>query len=109
VVDVRFGIRAPLPKKLTLRERAQLLKRLGYEGFELGSEWLDQPVESIQERLADVGIAVSAIVGSIQLLDTDPLVRAQGVELDRNRLEMARTLGPPTLSKATPPSESAAY
>jgi sugar phosphate isomerase/epimerase len=93
VADVRFGARTPLPKKLTLRERAQLLKRLGYEGIELGSEWLDQPVESIQEQLAGVGIAVSAIVGSIQLLDTDPLVRAQGVELDRNRLEMARTLG----------------
>ena len=32
-------------------------------------------------------------MGSIKLLDTDPLVRAQGVELDRKRLEMARALG----------------
>ena len=91
--EVRFGVRSPLPKELGLRERAQLVKRLGYDGIELGSEWLKQPVESIQEQLAGIGIAVSAIVGSINLLDTDPQVRAQAVDLDRKRLEMARTLG----------------
>jgi sugar phosphate isomerase/epimerase len=91
--NVRFGVRTPLPEKLTLRERAQMVKRLGYDGIELGPEWLNQPVEAIQEQLAGIGIAVSAIVGSIKLLDTDPLVRAQGVELDRQRLEMARALG----------------
>lgn len=90
---VRLGVRSPLPKELTLRERAQLVKRLGYDGIELGGEWLNQPVESIQEQLAGVGVAVSAIVGSIKLLDTDPLIRARAVELDRKRLEMARTLG----------------
>jgi len=91
--NVRFGVRTPFPKELSLRERAQLVKRLGYDGIELGSEWLDQPVESIQEQLAGVGVAVSAIVGSAKLLDTDPLIRAQAVELDRKRLEMARILG----------------
>jgi len=91
--NVRFGVRCILPPKLTLRERAQLVKRLGYDGIELGQEWLNQPVESIQEQLDGIGIAVSAIVGSIKLLDTDPLVRAQGVALDRKRLEMARALG----------------
>jgi sugar phosphate isomerase/epimerase len=91
--NVRFGVRTPLPEKLTLHERAQLVKRLGYDGIELGAEWLNQPVEAIQEQLAGIGIAVSAIVGSIKLLDPDPLVRAQGVELDRQRLEMARALG----------------
>jgi len=90
---VRFGVRTPLPDELTLRQRAQLVKRLGYDGIELGAEWLDQPVEAIQEQLAGIGIAVSAIVGSIRLLDTDPKIRAQGVELDRKRLEMARALG----------------
>jgi sugar phosphate isomerase/epimerase len=90
---VRFGVRTPLPENLTLRERAQLVKRLGYDGIELGAEWLNQPVESIQEQLAGIGIAVSAIVGSIKLLDTDPQARTQGVEMDRRRLEMARTLG----------------
>jgi sugar phosphate isomerase/epimerase len=90
---VRFGVRTPLPKEMTLRERAQLVKRLGYNGIELGPEWLDQPSESLQEQLAGVGIAVSAIVGSIKLLDIDPLIRTQAVELDRQRLEMARALG----------------
>jgi sugar phosphate isomerase/epimerase len=90
---VRFGVRTPLPRELNLRERAQLVKRLGFDGIELGGEWLNQPVESLQEQLAGVGIAVSAITGSIKLLDTDPLVRSQAVELDRKRLEMARALG----------------
>jgi len=90
---VRFGVRSPLPNQMTLRERAQLVKRLGYDGIELGNEWSEKPVEFLQEQLAGIGIAVSAVVGSIKLLDTDPLVRAQGVELDRQRLELARTLG----------------
>jgi sugar phosphate isomerase/epimerase len=91
--QVRFGVRSLLPNKLTLRERAQLVKRLGYDGIELGREWLNQPVEAIQKQLEGTGVAVSAIVGSVQLLDPDPLVRAQGVALDRKRLEMARALG----------------
>ena len=90
---MRFGVRTPFPKEMNLRQRAQLVKRLGYDGIELGQEWLDQPVESIQEQLAGTGVAVSAIVGSAKLLDTDPQVRAQAVELDRKRLEMARALG----------------
>ena len=91
--NVRFGVRTPLPEKMTLRERAQLVKRLGYDGIELGNEWSEKPVEFLQDQLAGIGIAVSAVVGSIKLLDTDPLARAQGVEVDRQRLELARTLG----------------
>jgi sugar phosphate isomerase/epimerase len=89
---VRFGVRTPLPKT-SLRERAMLVGRLGYDGIELGQEWLNQPVEAIQEQLAGAGVAVSAIVGSIQLLDTDPQKRAEGVDLDRRRLRMAQDLG----------------
>jgi D-psicose/D-tagatose/L-ribulose 3-epimerase len=90
---VRFGVRTPLPREMNLRERAQLVKKLGYDGIELGNEWSEKPVEFLQEQLAGIGIAVSAVVGSIKLLDTDPLVRAQAVELDRQRLDLARTLG----------------
>ena len=78
---------------MTLRERAQLVKRLGYDGIELGNEWSDKPLEFLQEQLAGIGIAVSAVVGSIKLLDTDPLVRANGVQTDRERLELAHALG----------------
>jgi len=89
---VRFGVRSPLPKA-SLRERAMLVRRVGYDGIELGREWLSQPVEAIQEQVAGTGVEVSAIVGSIQLLDTDPQKRAEGVELDRRRLRMAKDLG----------------
>ena len=91
--SVRFGVRTPLPEKMTLRERAQLVKRLGYDGIELGNEWSEKPLDFLQEQLAGVGVAVSAVVGSIKLLDTDPLARAQGVQVDRERLELARALG----------------
>src|SRR5689334_8050857 len=76
---VRFGVRGPLPKT-GLRERAMLVKEAGFDGIELGPEWLDRPVESIQKDLEGTGAAVSAIVGSIGLLDTDPAKRAQAVE-----------------------------
>ncbi|HVN04195.1 MAG TPA: twin-arginine translocation signal domain-containing protein, partial [Bryobacteraceae bacterium] len=36
---VRFGVRTPFPE-LSLRERALLVHRLGYQGIELGPEWL---------------------------------------------------------------------
>lgn len=90
---VRFGVRTPFPGGLTLRERAQLAKRLGYDGIELGDEWLNQPVENIQEQLAGIDIAVSAVVGSTKLLELDPAARADGVATIRHRLEMAKALG----------------
>jgi sugar phosphate isomerase/epimerase len=88
---VRFGVRGPLPK-VGLRERALLVKRIGFDGIELGPEWLDRPVENIQADLDGAGVLVSAIVGSIALLDTDPRKRAQAIELDRRRLQMAKDL-----------------
>jgi sugar phosphate isomerase/epimerase len=90
--SVRFGVRAPLQEK-TIRERARLLQELGYQGLELGSEFLDRSVDSIKSELEGTGIVVSALVGSIKLLDTDPRVRAQAIELDRQRLQMAKQLG----------------
>lgn len=89
---MRFSVRIPLPK-VSLRERVLLVHRLGYQGIELGPEWLDQPVDAIKKELEGTGPAVSAIVGSLKLLDTDPRVRAQAVELDRQRLQMAKELG----------------
>ncbi len=89
---VRFGVRCPF-KTNDLRKRALLLEHLGYDGIELGHEFLNRSVESILSELKGTGIVVSAIVGSIQLLDPDPAVRAKAVELDRKRLEMARALG----------------
>jgi sugar phosphate isomerase/epimerase len=90
---VRFGVRTPLPKELSLREKALLVKRLGYDGIELGDEWTGQPLEVIEPQLEGTGVAVSAVVGSIQLLNTDPEKRREAVETDRRQLEKARRLG----------------
>src|SRR5215472_4779064 len=91
-LGVRFGVRAPLPDA-SLRDRALLVKRLGYDGIELGNEWSDHTLDALREQLAGIDIAVSAMVGSIKLLDPDPQVRAQAVETDRKRLEVAQALG----------------
>jgi sugar phosphate isomerase/epimerase len=88
---VRFGVRAPLPKT-GLRERAQLVKRLGYDGIELGPEWLDQPASAIRQQVAGT-VPVSAIVGSLQLLNPDPQKRSEAVELDRRRIALAKDIG----------------
>ncbi len=90
---VRFGVRTPFPKELSLRDRALLARRLGYDGIELGPEWLNQPLAELQTQLAGTGVAVSAIVGSLQLLNPDPQKRAEAVALDRQRLRMAHDLG----------------
>src|SRR5208283_3973470 len=65
---VRFGVRCPF-KTDDLRKRALLLQRLGYDGIELGHEFLNRSVDAILSDLKGTGIVVSAIVGSIQLLD----------------------------------------
>jgi sugar phosphate isomerase/epimerase len=88
---VRFGVRSPLPV-LSLRDKAKLLHGLGYDGIELGNEWTDLPAVEIETQLEGTGIAVSALVGSIELLNTDPEARKRGVEVDRRQLEKARQL-----------------
>jgi sugar phosphate isomerase/epimerase len=89
---MRLAVRGPFPQK-ELRLRAELLSRLGYQGIELGPEYLGLSAAEILREIRGTGIAVSAIVGSIQLLEPDPAVRNAAVELDRKRLEMARELG----------------
>jgi sugar phosphate isomerase/epimerase len=89
---VRFGVRTPFATK-NLRERAELLRRIGYDGIELGPEFLADTVESIRAQLAESRIAVSAIVGSIKLLAPKPEDRQAGIELTRKRLDMAKALG----------------
>jgi sugar phosphate isomerase/epimerase len=89
---VRLAVRGPFPEE-DLRGRAELLSRLGYEGIELGSEYLEQSADEILHQLSGTGISVSAIVGSIKLLDPDPETRAAAVELDRQRLRLAQSLG----------------
>jgi hypothetical protein len=63
-LGVRFGVRGPF-KTNDLRKRALLLQRLGYDGIELGREFLDRSVDSILSELKGTRIVVSAIVGSI--------------------------------------------
>jgi sugar phosphate isomerase/epimerase len=91
--DVKFAVRIPFPEGLTLRERASLLKKLGFDGIELGNEWTDKPLAAIRDQIDGTGIAVSSVVGSIQLLNIDPVKRSQGIETDRAQLQKARQLG----------------
>lgn len=91
--EVKFGVRTPFPEGMKLRQRASLLKQLGFDGIELGNEWTEQPLAAIQEQLDGTGIAVSAVVGSIELLNVDPEKRRQGIETDRMQLQKARQLG----------------
>ena len=43
---VRLAVRGPFPQR-DLRARAELLSRLGYQGIELGPEYLDQTADQI--------------------------------------------------------------
>jgi sugar phosphate isomerase/epimerase len=89
--SVRFGVRTPLPD-VGLRERALLVKRLGFDGIELGDDWSARPLEFLQKELEGTGVAVSALVGSIGLLNTDPEKRAKAIDTDRHRLALAKAL-----------------
>jgi sugar phosphate isomerase/epimerase len=86
----RFGVRAPFPTD-DLAARAKLVRSLGYDGLELGPEFLNRSADAIRAALD--GVPVSAIVGSLKLLDPDPGVRAGAIVLDRERLLLAHALG----------------
>ena len=51
---VRFGVRTPLPV-LSLRDKARLLRKLGFDGIELGNEWTNLPAVEIQTQLEGTG------------------------------------------------------
>lgn len=89
---MKLGVRGPIPGK-TLREKAEALKRTGFEGIELGPEFLNTTLEDILQQLDGPGISISAIVGSIGLLSTNVGARRDAVELDKKRLDMASKLG----------------
>jgi hypothetical protein len=54
-----------------------------YDGIKLGNEWTNQPAVEILSYLEGSGIAVNAIVGSLELLNVDAEKRRRAVELDR--------------------------
>jgi sugar phosphate isomerase/epimerase len=86
------GVRGMIPGA-SLRDKAEVLQRTGFDGIELGQEYLSQPAEKILSQLSGTGIAVTAIVGSIQLLNPDKKERQAAITLVKNRLVMAKTLG----------------
>jgi hypothetical protein len=86
---VRFGVRSPRPK-VSLRERAALVHRLGYDGIELGQEW-QLAGKAIQEQLAGIGAAVSRDCGIDPAFGYGSGKRAKGVASDQRRLRMSQT------------------
>lgn len=89
---VKFAVRSAFATD-DLRERAQLLARLGYDGIELGREFLERPAAEILGALDGTRLEVTAIVGSLKLVDPDPEVRTKARELDRKRFLLAKELG----------------
>jgi sugar phosphate isomerase/epimerase len=89
---MKLGVRGTIPGE-SLREKAEVLQRTGFDGIELGGEYLNQSAEAILEQLSGTGISVSAIVGSIGLLHPDPNERPAAIQLDRERLQIAQALG----------------
>jgi sugar phosphate isomerase/epimerase len=88
---MKLGVRGPIPGR-TLREKAEVLRRTDFDGIELGSEFLNTTPEEILQQLDGTGICVSAIVGSIGLLNTNIGARRDAIELDKKRLDMAAKL-----------------
>ena len=90
---MKIGIRWPLQGR-NLRERAEFAHRIGFDGIELGPEYLNAATsKQILEQIEGTNLSVSAIVGSLELLNPDPSVRKNAIEIDRERILMAAELG----------------
>lgn len=89
---MKLGVRGPT-QGATLRERALFAHRAGFDGLELGPEHLNVTVDQILAQLDGTDITISAIVGSLELLNPDIDARRRAIQLDRDRLRMAEELG----------------
>jgi sugar phosphate isomerase/epimerase len=68
-------------------------RRTGFYGIELGPEHLNATVDELRSQIRGTGVIVSAIVGSLELLNADSSIRKRAIQLDRERLRMAVDLG----------------
>ena len=94
-VGMRFSVRTPLPH-ISLRERALLVHRLGYQGIELGPEWLDQPVDAIKKELEGSGVSPAALCYGSHgggYISPDPAKRKKARADFKKVLDAAAALG----------------
>ncbi|MBS7634552.1 sugar phosphate isomerase/epimerase [Candidatus Bathyarchaeota archaeon] len=90
---MKIGIRWPLKGK-NLRERAEFAHKVGFDGIELGPEYLSATTsEQILKQIEGTNLSVSAIVGSLDLLNPDPNMRKNAIEIDQRRILIAAELG----------------
>jgi sugar phosphate isomerase/epimerase len=90
---MKLGIRFGYGSKDDFRSKVKLWSRCGIETVELGPEAVAYGTAELKAILHDAGLAVSAIVGSLQLLNPERSRRDAGVALDLERLEICRELG----------------
>jgi sugar phosphate isomerase/epimerase len=92
---VRFAVMLPYYAGRSIRERATIVQRFGYQGveFSMGERSWERSPEFILGELKGIEIEVSAIGGACQFQNPDPHVRVQGIEQDRKCLELAKAVG----------------
>lgn len=87
---MNLGLRTPIPGA-NLRERVHFARRAGFDGIELGPEYSDIPTETLAREVSP--LRVTAIIGSVRLLDPDPDARREAVQVEKERLRKASDLG----------------
>jgi len=90
---IKFGM---FQEKISVREKFQLLKEMGFDGVELNSPGGVDKQEAWQASL-DTGLPIHGVVDSIhwqiRLSDPDPEVRAKGVEGLKTALRETKMVG----------------
>lgn len=90
---MQVGIRVGYASLEDFEEKVRLYQRCGVEAVELGHDALGLGLPNVQGVLHHLGLSVSAIVGSIQLLSTNRAEREAGVATDLQRLEACQEIG----------------
>lgn len=87
---MKVGLRTPIPGA-NLRERVYFARRAGFDGIELGPEYMSVPTATLAQEVSP--LRVTAVVGTVRLLDPDPAVRRDALRVERERLYQANDLG----------------
>lgn len=90
---MNIALREDMTPGDTLPERLAYLERMGIEGIELSAGSLRLPDDEVLAAFAGSSVRAANIAGGMKLLDPDPVVRRQSLDLTRRRLALAGELG----------------
>lgn len=90
---MKLALREELTPGESLSAKLAWLDQAGIDGIELSAGSLELPLDELRRIMTDSPVEAANVAGSIDLLHPEPRMRAQAMELTRQRVHLAGLLG----------------